>query len=185
MKDEWTEAQQMAYWINAYNAYTVKLILNHYPVKSIKDIGPGFQVTFVNTPWDIKFFEIGDKKYDLNKIEQGTLRKRFKDDPRFHFALVCAAKSCPDLQKEAYIPEILDEQLRDQGKQFINNPAKNKIISANEAQLSPYFDWYKKDFKRGDDTVVDWVNEYATTELNKDAKITYMDYDWSLNEQEK
>lgn len=183
-KDEWTEAQQMAYWINAYNAYTVKLILNHYPVKSIKDIGPDTQVTFVNTPWDIKFFEIGDKKYDLNKIEHGTLRKRFKDDPRYHFALVCAAKSCPNLRNEAYIPEVLDKQLDDQGRQFINNPAKNKVIDAKNAKISPYFDWYKKDFKRDDDSVVEWVNKYSDVKLNKGANITYMDYDWSLNGQE-
>jgi hypothetical protein len=185
VKDEWNEDQQMAYWINAYNAYTVKLILNHYPVKSIKDIGPETQVVFINTPWDIKFFEIGDKKYDLNKIEQGTLRKRFKDDPRFHFALVCAAKSCPNLRNEAYVPEILSKQLDDQGRHFMNNPAKNKIIDANHAKLSPYFDWYKKDFKRGDDSVVEWVNKYSDVKLNKGAEITFMDYDWSLNEQEK
>lgn len=185
VKDEWNEDQQMAYWINAYNAYTVKLILNHYPVKSIKDIGPETQVVFINTPWDIKFFEIGDKKYDLNKIEQGTLRKRFKDDPRFHFALVCAAKSCPNLRNEAYVPEILSKQLDDQGRHFMNNPAKNKITDANHAKLSPYFDWYKKDFKRGDDSVVEWVNKYSDVKLNKGADITFMDYDWSLNEQEK
>ncbi len=124
------------------------------------------------------------KKYDLNKIEHGTLRKRFKDDPRYHFALVCAAKSCPRLRDEAYVPELLDKQLDDQGKTFLNTKSKNEVVSANKAILSPYFDWYAKDFKRGDDSVVEWVNQYSTTKLNKGADITYKDYDWSLNEQE-
>ncbi len=185
VKGEWTEDQEMAYWINAYNAYTVKLILKNYPVKSIEDIKSDAQGKSAETPWDISFFKIGGEDFDLNKIEHGTLRKRFESDPRYHFALVCAAKSCPDLRQEAYVPEILDEQLRDQGMKFINNSAKNKITDASNAKLSPYFDWYKKDFQRGDDTVVDWVNEYANVKLNKDANVTYMDYDWSLNEQEK
>ncbi len=179
-KDEWTKVQQMAYWINAYNAYTVKLILNHYPLKSIKNIK-----SQAETPWDISFFEIGGKKYNLNEIEHGILRKQFETDPRYHFALVCAAMSCPRLRTEAYVPEKLDEQLNDQGKIFMATKSKNEIMSADKATISPYFDWYAKDFQQGDATVVSWGNEYSETKLNKGAKITYMDYDWSLNEQKK
>jgi hypothetical protein len=177
-KGEWTEDQQLAYWINAYNAYTVKLILNHYPLQSIKDIK-----SEAETPWDIGFFEIGGKKYTLNEIEHQTLRKQFETDPRYHFALVCAAMSCPRLRTEAYIPEILDEQLDDQGRIFIAASSKNEIVSAEKAVLSPYFDWYAKDFKQGDESVIGWVNKFSDTKLNKDVDISYKDYDWSLNEQ--
>ena len=177
-REKWTKDQQMAYWINAYNAYTVKLILNHYPVNSIKDIK-----SKAETPWDIQFFEIGGKKYDLNEIEHDILRKEFEADPRYHFALVCAALSCPRLRTEAYVPEKLNEQLDDQGRTFIAASSKNEIVSADKAVLSPYFDWYGKDFKRGDDSVVEWVNKYSDTRLNQGASISYKDYDWSLNDQ--
>ncbi len=100
----WTKQQQMAYWINAYNAFTIKLITRHYPIKSIKEIGSGIQIPFVNTPWDLKFIRIGKVKIDLNNIEHGQLRKKFKD-PRIHMALVCASKSCPILLNEAYDPK--------------------------------------------------------------------------------
>lgn len=178
-RSEWTKEQQMAYWINAYNAYTVKLILNHYPLNSIKDIK-----TEAETPWDMKFFKIGDKQYDLNEIEHEILRKEFKADPRYHFALVCAALSCPRLRTEAYVPEKLNEQLDDQGRIFIAASSKNEIVSADKAVLSPYFDWYGKDFKVGDDTVIEWVNKYSDTKLDKGASISYKDYDWSLNDQQ-
>ena len=93
-QDKWSEEEQLAYWINAYNAYTVKLILMHYPVRSIKDIGSSIQIPFVNSPWDIKFIQIGDKKLDLNNIEHSILRKEF-EEPRIHFAINCASFSCP------------------------------------------------------------------------------------------
>ena len=116
----------MAYWINAYNAYTIRLILNHYPVKSIKDIGSSIQIPFVTTPWADKFFSIGGEKMSLDNIEHGTLRKKY-DDPRIHFALVCAAMSCPRLRNEAYAAARLDAQLDDQGRDFLGNPAKTSL----------------------------------------------------------
>ena len=90
----WSENEKLAYWINAYNAFTIQLILNHSGdnLKSIKDIGARIKIPFVNTPWDVKFINIGGKKMDLNNIEHGIIRKAFKE-PRIHFALVCAAKS--------------------------------------------------------------------------------------------
>lgn len=179
--DEWSRDQKLAYWINAYNAFTVKLILNNSDKKlgSIKDLEKKPNIPFVNTPWDIKFFEIDGKKMDLNKIEHGTVRKDF-EEPRIHFVLVCAAKSCPPLMSGAFYPEILNQQLEDRTSSFLNNPAMNKF-DGNSAQVTPLLDWYKKDFKKGKNTVAGFISEHSKHQLNEDAEITFMDYDWSLN----
>ncbi len=176
----WTRDQKLAYWINAYNAYTLDLILEHYPVKSIKEIGSTIKIPFVSTAWDVKFINIGGKEYDLNNIEHGIIRKEF-NEPRIHFALVCAAVSCPKLQNRAYTPEKLEEQLTTAAKQFLANPSKNKI-SSNKATLSKLFNWYGGDFKT-DGTLIEYINKYSATTLNKNAKIAWMDYNWDLNEQ--
>jgi hypothetical protein len=173
--------EQMAYWINAYNAFTIRLILDHYPVQSIKDIGSKIKIPFVTTPWAAKFFSIGGEKMSLDNIEHGILRKKF-DDPRIHFALVCASLSCPRLRNEAYSAAQLEKQLDDQGRDFLNNPAKNKVGKA-EAQLSKYFDWYKGDWQKNGQSVAKWVNRYSTTKMDDKAKITYLDYNWSLNQE--
>ncbi len=177
----WSKQEQMAYWINAYNAYTIRLILDHYPVQSIKDIGSKIKIPFVTTPWAAKFFSIGGKKMSLDEIEHGTLRKKF-NDPRIHFALVCASVSCPSLRNEAYTAAKLDKQLDDQGENFVSNPAKNKV-SKSSAQLSKYFDWYKGDWNQNGQSVVKWVNKYSKTKLDANAKIDFLDYNWNLNEQ--
>lgn len=177
----WSEDENLAYWINAYNAFTIQLILNNYPVKSIKDIGEGPQITFVNSPWDIKFIHIGGKELDLNNIEHGIIRKDF-DDPRIHFALVCAARSCPELRNEAYTGEALDEQLEEEAISFINNPDRNQL-SQNNVVLSKYFDWYSGDFKKKG-SIIDFINQYSKTKINPSAKISFKEYDWSLNKQQ-
>jgi len=177
----WSRNEQMAYWINAYNAYTIKLIIKYYPIKSIKDIGSSIQIPFVNTPWDIKFITIGKEKMDLNNIEHGILRKKF-DDPRIHMALVCASKSCPILLNEAYDPKKLDDQFAKQTKAFLADPFRNKI-SANKAQLSMLFKWYGMDFNKNGGSVRDFINKYSDVKIKPDAKISYVDYDWGLNEQ--
>ena len=171
----------MAYWINAYNAYTIRLILDHYPVQSIKDIGSKIQIPFVTTPWAAKFFTIGGNKMSLDEIEHGTLRKKY-NDPRIHFALVCASISCPRLRNEAYTAAQLDRQLDEQGRDFLNNPTKNKIAK-DATQLSKYFDWYKGDWNQGDQSVVKWVDKYSTTKIDNSTKISFLDYNWKLNEQ--
>ena len=177
----WSKQEQMAYWINAYNAYTIRLILDHYPVQSIKDIGSKIKIPFVTTPWAIKFFSIGSEKMSLDNIEHGTLRKKY-DDPRIHFALVCASISCPRLRNEAYSAAKLDDQLDDQARDFLNNPAKNKI-SKSGAQLSKYFDWYKGDWSQNGQSVAKWVNKYSTTKMADNTPVSYLDYNWKLNEQ--
>ncbi|SHM02963.1 DUF547 domain-containing protein [Hymenobacter psychrotolerans] len=178
---EWSRKDQMAFWINAYNAYTIRLILDHYPVQSIKDIGSKIQIPLVTTPWAARFFRIGGEKMSLDDIEHGTLRKHY-NDPRVHFALVCASVSCPPLRNEAYTAARLEQQLEQQGRLFLNDPTKNRIARAG-AQLSRYFDWYKGDWNQNGQSVVKWVNRYSATRLEPGATITFLDYDWRLNEQ--
>lgn len=179
--EKWSKNEQMAYWINAYNAYTIRLILDHYPVKSIKDIGSKIKIPFVTTPWAAKFFSIGGNKMSLDNIEHGTLRKKY-NDPRIHFALVCASISCPRLRNEAYTAAKLDAQLDDQGRDFLNDPTKNKV-SKDKAELSNYFNWYKGDWKDNGQSVAKWVNKYSTIKMNDDTDVSYRAYNWNLNGQ--
>jgi Protein of unknown function, DUF547 len=177
----WTRQEQMAYWINAYNAFTIKLITKYYPVKSIKDIGSKIQIPFINTPWDIKFILIGREKLDLNNIEHDKLRKRF-DEPRIHMALVCASKSCPILLNEAFDARRLEEQLSRQSRAFLADPFLNRI-TADNPQLSMIFNWYAMDFNKNGGSVREFVNRYSEVKIKPDAKISHLDYDWGLNEQ--
>lgn len=177
----WGRNEQMAYWINAYNAFTIQLICRYYPVKSIKDIGSSIQIPFVNTPWDIKFIRIGKEKMDLNNIEHGQLRKKF-DDPRVHMALVCASKSCPILLNEAFEASKLDDQFARQTKAFLADPFRNKM-SATAPQLSMIFKWYGMDFNKNGGSVRSFINTYSDIKIKPDAKISHLDYDWGLNDQ--
>lgn len=174
----WKKEDKLAFWINAYNAFTVKLVVKNYPVKSIKDLGGA--IYKVNTPWDIKFIEIGGKTHDLNNIEHGIIRKYF-NDPRIHFAVNCASVSCPNLRNEAFVGSKLNAQLDDQAKSFINDLTKNKITS-DAAQLSKIFSWFKGDFNVGGSNVEKFINTYSTNKLNSKTKISYKEYDWNLNE---
>jgi hypothetical protein len=178
-KEKWSRENQLAYWINVYNAFTIKLILDHYPVKSIKDIGSLIQIPFINSPWDIKLIEIAGEKYDLNNVEHSILRKEF-DEPRIHFAIVCASFSCPKLRMEAYTAEKLETQLQEQAISFINDPIRNKI-SKKEAELSKIFSWFKSDFTKNG-SLEEFINQYSNTTLDKHSKISFMDYNWALNE---
>jgi len=176
-KKNWSRSEQLAYWINAYNAFTVKTIIDHYPVKSIKDVKNG--VPFVNTVWDIKSINIEGATYDLNNIEHGIIRPQFKE-PRIHFAVNCAAKSCPRLRNEAYQPERLDQQLSEQAHYFLNKSGKNKI-SKEKAALSKILSWYRMDFKKGGG-VRAFVNQYSDVKIDDNTEIEYLDYIWELNE---
>lgn len=178
--EHWSKNEQLAYWINAYNAFTIQLIIDNYPIETIKDIGSEIQLPFINTPWDIKFINIGGESYDLNNIEHNILRKNF-NEPRIHFAIVCASFSCPRLRREAYKAEILDQQLSDQTKQFLKDQTKNQITK-NQIKISKIFSWFKGDFtEKG--TLIDFLNLYSPLKIDSKAKISHMDYDWSLNEQ--
>jgi len=174
--DNWAEQEKLAYWINAYNAFTVKLIVDNYPLKSIKDISEG--MAMIDSPWDIKFFKIGDTDFDLNTIEHEILRKDF-EEPRIHFAINCASFSCPKLRNEAFIPSKLEAQLEEQATEFINNPDKN-MINEQVTKLSKIFDWFQSDFSKKTDLLT-FIQKYKST-LNKSNKVEHIVYDWALNE---
>lgn len=176
--ESWTEADRMAYWINAYNAFTVELILRNYPVEGIKEIKDG--IPFVNTVWDIKFITIKGEEFDLNNIEHGILREEF-DDPRVHFALVCASMSCPKLQDFAYTGEKLEEQLEEAAREFLNEPFRNEL-EGDTYRLSRILDWYWRDFKGHYDSHYQLIEQYAGDFADRSKPIEYLEYDWSLND---
>lgn len=173
----WPRDVALAYWINAYNAFTIRLIIDHYPVASIKDIRRG--IPFVNSVWDIKFIEIGGVEYDLNNIEHAILRDEF-NEPRIHFAINCAALSCPRLRAEAYRASVLDAQLEEQGRIFLADPNKNQITQ-DHIRISKIFRWFRGDFTQDGD-LIDFLNKYAPVHINDDAQVDYLEYDWSLND---
>ena len=167
--DSWSKDEKMAYWINAYNAFTIQLILDNYPISSIKDI---------ENPWDIEFINLRDKTFSLNDIEHKILRKM--NDPRIHFGIVCASVSCPKLQNVAFEASNLDGQLDIAAKEFLANPARNNL-SKNAIQLSKIFKWFAKDFKN-EGSLIDFLNKYSEITILQNAKKSYKDYDWNLNE---
>ena len=173
----WTRNEQFAYWLNAYNAFTIKLICDNYPLKSIKDIKNG--IPFVNTVWDLKFIKIEGATYDLNNIEHGIIRANFFD-PRIHCAVNCASNSCPRLLPEAFTAEKLEAQLEFAIRDFLRDTSKN-VIEKNAVRLSSIFNWYQSDFtKKG--SLVQFLNLYAPIKIDEKAKISYLDYDWRLND---
>lgn len=166
---DWTKEQKMAFWINAYNAFTIKLILDHYPVSSIKKLHGG-------KPWDVKWIRLNGQVYSLNNIEHDILRPQFKD-ARIHFAINCAAKSCPPLLNQSWTAENLDRLLNQQTRNFINNPKFNSLKN-NEVEISKLFEWYAEDFGN----VIEYLKKYSNAPINKNAKVKYKDYNWELNE---
>lgn len=176
-----SRAEQFAFYVNAYNAWTIKLILSGYPgVKSIKDLGSLFK-----SPWKKKICRIDGDIITLDNIEHDILRPRFRD-PRVHFAVNCASKGCPPLRSEPYRGSTLDKQLDDSVSSAINNPARCRL-ERKILYLNKIFDWFSEDFEGG---VVDFVLKYAKGDLknrleaNKyKIKVKYINYDWSLNGQ--
>ncbi len=167
--DSWSKKERLAYYINLYNAATVKLILDNYPIKSIKDI---------NKPWGKKWVRVGNTTYSLGNIEHKILRKM--NEPRIHFAINCASYSCPKLLNVAFTAANMETLLQKAINEFINDTKRNKI-STNKVQLSNIFKWYKKDFT-SNGTLIEYLNSYLTTKINDNADIDYLKYDWSLNE---
>lgn len=168
-KDSWSKNDKLAYWINAYNALTIDLILRHWPVKSIKDI---------SKPWDQRFWKLGNKWYNLNEIEHDILRKM--DDPRIHFAIVCASFSCPKLQNKTFKASSMDQQLTAATKEFLSDKSRN-TITAHTLELSKIFQWFSKDFKQNGN-LIDFLNIYSNVKIAANAKKRFKDYNWSLNE---
>ena len=170
-ENSWSNNEKKAFWINAYNVFTVKLILDKYPLKSIKDLSFGGK-----SAWDYKWIEIGESKLSLNDIENTKLRKAF-NDPRIHFLINCASFSCPIILNKAITSENVESLLIQQTKSFLNDKKRNKI-SEEKAEISELFSWYKEDF--GD--IIKFINKYSTVKLNEKANISYLPYNWNLNE---
>jgi hypothetical protein len=175
-----TREEQFAYYINAYNAWTIKLILSAYPgIKSIKDLG-----TFWEGPWKKKFVRINGELLSLDDIEHHILRPRFKD-PRVHFAINCSAVSCPPLRSEPYLGSSLDRQLDQATRSFINDPNSYRL-EGDAFYVSRIFKWFAEDFNND---VLGFYLKYAREDLKKKLaekkdviQIKYLHYDWSLND---
>lgn len=167
--DTWRRQDELAYYMNAYNAMTIDLIVRNYPLQSIKDI---------NDPWEQRLWRIGEKPISLEEIEHEILRKM--NEPRIHFGINCASFSCPPLMDEAFTAAQVDAQLDRLAVQFINDPKRNKI-TADRIEVSNIFKWFKKDFTKNGD-LIDFLNKYSKVKIDKKARVRYMDYDWSLNE---
>ena len=171
--------EQFAFYANVYNAWTIKLILSGYPgVTSIKDFG-----SLLQSPWKKEIVRIDGGVFTLDHVEHDILRPRFKD-PRVHFAINCAAKSCPPLRPEPFSGKILDRQLEDATRSFINDPESYRL-EGNELHVSRIFKWFSEDFN---DDILDFFLKYATGKLKEKLKaksdrikVKYLDYDWSLN----
>lgn len=181
---------QLAYWINAYNTLVLRMVVDHYPISSITKIGLiPFGAFFV------KHVELGGKKLTLRSLENDVIREGFHD-PRIHFAINCASRSCPPLAQHVYLSETLDQQLDAAARRFINDSREVTLDEVGKRiVLSKIFDWYASDFKEADTklrregTVVDYLKLYLTPDRQKvlqrlsNAKVGYRDYDWGLNNQ--
>ena len=166
----WTREARLAYFINLYNAGTIAMIVENYPVKSIRD---------VKRPWGRKWIQVGEDLYSLGDIEHKILRKM--EDPRIHFAINCASFSCPPLPKQAFTEAGVESQLEGVTRAFINDPQRN-VISPEKAQVSKIFKWFRADFESAGVSLLDYLNRYTDKRLNPSTPIEFLPYDWSLNE---
>jgi hypothetical protein len=172
-QDNWSDNKKMAYWINVYNAFTIYSIISEYPVSSIMDIESG-------AIWTTRNINIGGTNYTLDQIENDKLLRAF-NEPRVHFAVNCAAASCPPLLNKAWTEDNIQQYYASQTKAFINNPIYNSITN-NSIEVSRIFDWYASDFG-GSTQIVTYVQQYSNTSIDNAATVTYKNYDWTLNEQ--
>lgn len=168
---DWTYNQKLAFWINTYNVFTIKLIIDNYPTTSITKIA--------TKPWEIKSVKLNGHTYSLDHVENQIIRKQF-NEPRIHFALNCASESCPILLNKAYKASTVSSQLTSQTKKFLNDLSKN-TFGKREITISPIFKWYAEDFTNNGESVISFINKYRTEQL-KDQKIKYSTYSWELND---
>ena len=179
---QFSRKEQMAYWINLYNARTVKLILEHYPVESITKIKLSF---FRFGPWDEKILNVEGTDLSLNDIEHRILRPIWKD-ARIHYVVNCASIGCPNLQKQALDSKNLEKMLNKGARDYINHDRGVKVVDGR-LQLSKIYDWYSEDFGKSEAEIVHHLLQYASPEKAKliktyqNSSIRY-EYDWSLND---
>lgn len=194
----WTKPQRMAFLINAYNGFTLELILQNYPTKSIKDIGGTF-----DNRWKRKFFKLFGQDSYLDKIEHETLRKPGTyDEPRVHFALNCASIGCPSLREEAFTADKLDKQLEEQAVRFLSDRSRNRYeVKSEKLEVSMIFKWFKEDWESGykgfdnktpaiksrEDYFARYAKQLADAPADQQkiadgkAAVSFLDYDWSIN----
>ena len=182
----WTNDSRFAFWVNVYNAATLQVVVDQYPLTSIRSIGwiPGsaFREPVVSVP------ALRAEPYSLDDIENTILRPIFHD-ARVHFAIVCASVSCPALRSEAYRGKDLSQQLDDQARGFLSDISKNRLDpSGRGLQLSSIFKWFRRDFERDAGSLNEFVARFAPPAIaavarNKDTTIEFLDYNWSLNAQ--
>ncbi len=183
---------KLAFWINAYNAFTIQRILKSYPIESINDLHRGGRIlahVFGTTVWDENFIVINSKEYSLNDIEHEIIRKTF-NEPRVHFALVCASISCPKLRYEAFEGYKIDSQLNEQAHDFFSDKTRNKFDEKSKsAYLSKILDWYHSDFAENDEELLKFISNYLAPTLAEnivkninDWEIEHLDYNWKLND---
>lgn len=167
-KQNWSKNEKLAYWINAYNAFSIKLIIDNYPLKSI---------TEVSNAWKINFINFEGSKISLDDIDYRILKPL--QEPRIHFAINCASYSCPSLKNRAFYPDTIEQELENAAFTFLNDAERNQI-SKKEAKLSKLFDWFAADFTTELD-LISFINQYSKVKINNSTKISYLDYNWSLN----
>jgi Protein of unknown function, DUF547 len=186
------EAERLALWINAYNAYTIQLILEHEERDSIRNINKTLFLK-LKGPWKERLARVAGEVYHLDNIEHDVIRKRF-DEPRIHFALVCAAMGCPPLRSEAYTGARLEEQLQDQSVRFLlETPSKNRVDVANRVVYGSmiYVEYYREDFGGSDEKIGQYLARFYPEGpekellLSGDFELRETEYDWTLNSQEK
>ena len=186
-----SKPQQMAFLINAYNAFTVELILTRYPqLASIRDLG-----SLLSSPWKPKFIKLLGTEMSLDNVEHDTLRAKGRfEDPRIHFAVNCASVGCPMLREEAFVAERLEAQLDEQALRFMSDRSRNRYADG-KLELSKIFDWYGGDFKLGHKGIASlaafaarYANQLADTPADRErikamtVEIAFLDYDWKLND---
>ena len=179
---QYNRDEQLAYWINLYNALTVQLILNHYPVDSIRDIkiSPGL---FVIGPWNASLVSIEDENLTLNDIEHRILRPIWRD-PRIHYVLSCASIGCPNLRNHAYPSSAMDGLLDQAATAYVNDP-RGVIIVNGKVSVSKIYDWFISDFGGSEKSVLRHIKQFAKPQLaarlREIGKLSGEHYDWSIN----
>jgi hypothetical protein len=179
----YSRRQQMAYWINLYNAVTINIILQHYPVSSIRDIdiSPGL---FADGPWDKKLLKIEGQEVSLNDIEHRILRPIWQD-PRIHYGVNCASLGCPNLQARAYTAEQIEPMLNAAARAYVNHP-RGVRVQGEDVFVSSIYSWFQEDFGKTEADVIRHIQDYAESGLaNKLNGIVFLagdDYDWTLND---
>lgn len=181
--DRWTPEEQMAFLVNVYNATSIKVIVDNYPVKNIRELG-----VFSSSPWKRKIVDLFGENISLDNIQNDMLRAYY-NDPRLHFAINFATKGSPPLRSEPYRGETLNLQLEDQARRFLGSREHNRVdMEYGMVFLSPIFMWYRADFLQQAPTILSYVDPYwpdvVRTQLKENTlyPVRYLRMDWSLNE---